>query len=194
MKSILLVALSFAVTPALAASIVLKNTAGPANPSMKLKFSLTASTTASFEQSAPNLFTNTGSKSTAMGSMTISAGTETQSQVIPAQNSTGEAKGFLRILSNNEVQYQSEGQPLKMKAKITRNASGAAVLVEISDKEFAKAAKQLMQSQGAAQMAELQNNPAVSKAILNISGMTCSGNGSKLNCSQSMTATFEAAQ
>lgn len=197
MKSLLAtatLAATFAVAPAFAATIVLKNGEIPSNASVRMKVTLAASGVTKYKASSSTLFIATQTKGKASGSLTLTMEGQTQSQDIPAQESTSEGKGYLKILSNNMIEMQTEGEAVKLAAKITRGDDGQVALVQVSDKEFAKAAQALIASEGGKQIRELQNNPAMAKARIEVSSMTCTGNAGVLSCSQSLKAIFEAAQ
>lgn len=186
MRNVLVAALTLAAAPAFSATLALKSGKIPANATVKMTVSIGAVSTTQYNLTSKNSYTAGRVKATATGAMSITMEGQTQSKIIPPSNSDEQGKGTLAILSNNEVELRTDGGNARMKATIVRDSSGSITSLKVSDKEMLKAVNAMIASSQGDQVRALQANPALAYAVVDMSGMNCSGQGDTLTCDQSM--------
>lgn len=194
MKSLLIAALSLTTVPTLAATVVLKNSPRPMQTSVSLTVSANAAASTSYAKKSSNTFSALRVRAVATGTMMLTMEGETKSQAIPPQNSDSEANGDLKILSNNQVELSNDGGQAKMTATIVRNSDGSIKSIVVSDQEMVKAVKTIIASSQGEQVRALQDNPALTKATIELSSMTCKGTAEGLSCDTAMKISMEMAQ
>lgn len=194
MKSLLIAALTLAAAPSFAATVVLKNAASPATASVRVKFAISAAGTTTYAKESAKSYAAKSTRAIATGNMVMTVEGQTQSKSIPPQNSTSEAKGTLKILSNEQVELNNDGGSAKMAATIVRAEDGSIQSLTVSDKEMVKAINTIIASSQGDQIRALQDNPALIKASIELSAMKCKGTSEGLSCDQSMKISMEMAQ